>query len=358
MDNSVGNELIIWYMNNKRDLPWRDTSDPYHIWISEIILQQTRIAQGLPYYMRFIEEFPTVNALASASQEKVLKVWQGLGYYSRARNMHYTAKQVVDRYNGLFPSSYKELLELKGVGRYTAAAIASIAFGETVAAVDGNVIRVISRLYAIEQPLETALSVKEINKLADGLLIRDKAATYNQAIMEFGALHCVPVNPECGKCPISIKCLAYRYNMVNKIPAKRKTIKVKNRYFNYLVIHLNNSFLFRRREAGDIWEGLYEFPLIESFFLPTPEELPGLISENELFKSVNFEIIGFSEPISHLLSHQKLHIRFIHLRLNNFEEINSGFILKTCEDIHEIAVPRVIDKYLRSSGFKKIAGCS
>lgn len=349
MNDNVSKELILWYMINKRDLPWRNTHDPYHVWVSEIILQQTRVAQGLSYYIRFIETFPSVKTLADAKQEQVLKLWQGLGYYSRARNMHTAAKQISEFHKGIFPDQYNLLLKLKGVGEYTAAAVASIAFNEAVAVVDGNVIRVISRLFALEEAVDKPSSIREIKMLAAEILDKTKPALHNQAIMEFGALHCVPVNPDCINCPLNHKCLACKYKIVDKIPFKSQKVKVRNRFFYYLAIKVNNGFYFQKRGPGDIWEGLYEFPLIETRETAMPETIPHLIRE-KLANESEIKIINISEPIKHILTHQKLHVYFILLQAAN--EINHpdwNWIAR--KNIFDLAVPKVIDNYLHSTIF-------
>jgi A/G-specific adenine glycosylase len=341
-------------MNNKRDLPWRNTTDPYHIWVSEVIMQQTRVAQGLAYYERFIETFPTIASLARAPQEKVLKLWQGLGYYSRARNMHAAAKQVVEQYDGLFPRRYSDLLTLKGVGEYTAAAIASFAYNTPVAVVDGNVIRVISRLFAVQNPVDKPSGLNEIKKLAADLLHTDEPALHNQAIMEFGALHCTPSNPDCIHCPLSENCLAYRYKIVDRVPFKSSKVKVRDRHFYYLVIKSKEGVYFQQRVSGDIWEGLFEFPLIEATGMLSPQSIQELVCEKLSFTS-EFKIVNISSQIKHILTHQRLLVSFIVIEINDLKEKHpAGWITIALDDIHQLAVPRVIDKYLQSSNFNKI----
>ena len=358
MDRNISNELIEWYLLHKRALPWRDTSDPYYIWVSEIILQQTRVQQGLPYYLRFIEEFSNINFLAEAPLERILKLWQGLGYYSRARNMHIAAKQIVENYNGQFPASYKELLLLKGVGEYTAAAVASLAYNEPVAVVDGNVVRVISRLFAIQNPVDKPSVIKEIKELANNLLAFNRPAMHNQAIMEFGALHCVPVKPDCFSCPVNGKCLAFKFKLVESIPYKKSKISIKTRFFNYLVIHENEGIFFQKRSTNDIWEGLYEFPLIVTEEQINPENIPGMMISNG-FEGIPFETIGFMGPVKHILTHQHLQVNFIHVKLGNLStNLKSKWVWKELDKIQELAVPRVIDKYMQSPVFRNITGCN
>lgn len=306
------NILIHWYLQNKRDLPWRKTHEPYHIWLSEIMLQQTRIEQGLPYYYKFIEAYPTVFDLANASTDEVMKLWQGLGYYSRARNLHETSKYVANELNGKFPDTYKSLLKLKGVGDYTASAIASICYNEPVAVVDGNVYRVLSRIYGIDTPINSTAGVKEFKSLATELLDKKDPATFNQAIMEFGALHCKPQNPYCETCPFNDKCLALKDSSIKELPAKLKKTKVKKRYFNYLVFDLeNNETILEQRSGKGIWNGLYQFPLIESEKLIGENELKQYESFIEFIEGENYSLELYNEdPVIHKLSHQHLFTRF------------------------------------------------
>ena len=257
--------LVSWYLDNRRPLPWRSTTDPYRIWLSEIILQQTRVDQGKPYYLSFVKSFPKVEDLASASEEEVLKLWQGLGYYSRARNLHASAKYVSNVLRGIFPSNYKDLLALKGVGDYTASAIASICYGEPVAVVDGNVYRVLSRIYGIDTPINSTEGVRQFKQLAQELLDKKDPATFNQGIMEFGATHCKPQNPLCDSCHFAAKCIAYNQNRIAELPVKLKKQKVKSRHFNYLVfISDKGETILEQRKGKGIWEGLYECPLVET----------------------------------------------------------------------------------------------
>ena len=255
-------ELVNWYNLNKRELPWRLTRDPYKIWLSEIILQQTRVDQGLPYYYNFIREFPSIFDLAKAKEDKVLKVWQGLGYYSRAKNLHFTAKYICSNFNGVFPKDYEEILSLKGVGAYTAAAISSFAFNKNFAVLDGNVIRVLSRYYGVDSFYDTKNGKKEFQNLANLKLPKNQSYTYNQAIMEFGALVCTPKRPICEKCIFRETCYALNNSLVNELPKKLKKIIVKDRYIYFLIINHVNSLFFVKKKSG-IWSGLYEFPSIE-----------------------------------------------------------------------------------------------
>jgi A/G-specific adenine glycosylase len=306
------NLLIQWYLQNKRDLPWRLNTNPYTIWLSEIMLQQTRVAQGLPYFLRFTEAFPTVFDLANASEEEVLKLWQGLGYYSRARNLHKTAKHVAFECNGEFPKSYKELLHLKGIGEYTAAAIASFAYNENVPVVDGNVFRVLSRYFHVETDIASAGAKKEFIQLAAEILPKGKANLFNQAIMEFGALQCVPKNPDCQNCIFNDSCAGLQKKKVTQLPVKSKKLKVRQRFFNYLVFSDEdaNTIIHKRTQKG-IWHNLYEFPLLETETVITDTAILTLIQNQNFVNNDIAEIQLYNpETIIHKLSHQHLSIKF------------------------------------------------
>ena len=306
------NTLIKWYLQNKRELPWRGTTNPYAIWLSEIMLQQTRVAQGTPYFLAFSAAFPTVFDLAEANEEEVLKLWQGLGYYSRARNLHKTAQYVAWELAGVFPDNYSDLLKLKGVGEYTAAAIASFSYNEVVPVVDGNVFRVLSRYFDIETDIALASSKKEFAALAFELMPKDNPATFNQAIMEFGALQCVPKSPDCSVCVFNESCLALQKKKVSQLPVKSKKLKVRNRYFNYLVVSDDNDdTIIQKRTAKGIWQNLYEFPLIETEGVESFDYITERI-EKEFFVNDNVSsVMEYNEnSIVHKLSHQHLHIKF------------------------------------------------
>ena len=307
----ISEPLISWYKNNHRSLPWRQTKDPYKIWLSEIILQQTRVNQGLPYYIDFVKTFPTVQDLAQAPQEQVLKLWQGLGYYSRARNLHKAAQQVVEK-GGKFPTSFKDLLKLQGVGTYTAAAIASFCYDEVVPVVDGNVYRVLSRLLGISSPINTTPGQKEFRALATTLISKKDPATYNQAIMEFGATHCTPKNPLCESCLFQAECVAYNTGKIAELPVKLKKTKVKNLFHHYLVIITpQNKTILQQRPQSGIWAGLYEFPYVESVGNLMFHELQEDQVFQELLSGVRFrESVYNQEPIVHKLSHRKVHAYF------------------------------------------------
>ena len=304
------NTLIYWYLQNKRDLPWRKTKNPYLIWLSEIILQQTRIDQGLDYYLRFSEHFPTIYDLANEQEETVLKLWQGLGYYSRARNLHFSAKHIVNELNGKFPKTYAELLKLKGVGDYTASAIASICYNEPTAVVDGNVYRVLARYFGIDIPINSSKGIKDFKKLAQSLIDVNEPGNYNQAIMEFGAKQCKPQNPNCSKCPINNCCLALQQQCISILPIKENKIKIKHRYFNYIVIN-NDETLLQQRKTKGIWQNLYEFPLIESKDNLTVKELITSEQFELIFKGAKTNVkLHNQKPLIHKLSHQHLYTRF------------------------------------------------
>lgn len=305
---NFANSLTSWYLTYKRDLPWRATENPYFIWLSEIMLQQTRVAQGLPYFLAFVEAFPTVFDLASANEQKVLRLWQGLGYYSRARNLHKTAQFVAFELGGEFPSNYKQLLALKGVGDYTAAAIASFAFGEAVPVVDGNVFRVLSRCFGIATDIGTASAKKEFAALAYELMPKDQPALFNQAIMEFGALQCVPKNPDCSICPLHSRCYALQKGKIGLLPVKAPKAKAKNRFFNYLVVADDDgNTVIQKRTGKGIWQNLYEFPLIET----VSEAVLSDISPKLDFVNEISDVYELSQKSAvHKLSHQHLHIKF------------------------------------------------
>ncbi|MCP4975695.1 MAG: A/G-specific adenine glycosylase [Maribacter sp.] len=337
-------KILLWYAKNKRTLPWRRTKDPYRIWLSEIMLQQTRVAQGMPYYLKFIEQFPSVHDLAKATEERVLKLWQGLGYYSRARNLHATAKMVVTDYEGEFPSTYKELLQLKGVGDYTASAIASICFDEPEPVVDGNVYRVLSRYYGAEFPINSTKGIGFFKELAREVMDSDNIRDYNQGIMEFGAMQCVPKSPDCTVCPLNDGCMALQKNKVDELPVKLNNTKIRNRYFNYLVVvDSNNKTLLRQREGRGIWQNLWEFPLLE-----TNEKINLKEMEDRIREVIKVddppEIYQFNQDdIIHKLSHQHLHTKFWILKTEtNLEE---GIYFKTLD---QFPVPVLIADFIKT----------
>jgi len=342
-------QLINWYQVHKRDLPWRNISDPYRIWISEIILQQTRVNQGLDYYLRFVERFPNVEMLADAEEDEVLKYWQGLGYYSRARNLHQAARQIIQDFGGVFPKTYPEVLRLKGVGTYTAAAICSFAYNLPYAVVDGNVYRVLSRLFAIETPIDSHSGKKEFDSLAQQLIENSAPSLHNQALMEFGALQCVPVSPDCSVCPLRVFCKAYELKMVERLPVKSKKTPTKQRFFNYLVINFNQYIFLQKRTADDIWKNLYEFPLIETDHLLTEAELFENDFFQKLFQSIKeISILQISKPVHHLLTHRRITAQFITLQIAKKSEALKQFIEIPNTEIDDFAVSRLMELYLKN----------
>ena len=345
------NSLIHWYLQNKRDLPWRNTTNPYYIWLSEIMLQQTRVAQGLPYFLAFTEAFPTVFDLANANEEQVLKLWQGLGYYSRARNLHATAKYIANELNGEFPNNYKGLIRLKGVGEYTAAAIASFSYNEPVAVVDGNVFRVLSRYFNIDSDISDGKTKKEFQNLAQEILPIDKPALFNQAIMEFGALQCVPKNPNCENCIFSTSCGALQLKKVAQLPVKSKKTKVSNRYLNYLILKDSSSkYIVQKREGKGIWENLYEFPLIETNELVLEHDFMSELAKMEFYNQKPNEIFVLNQQIiQHKLSHQHLYIRFYQLNFNVILH-NS----KSLSAIKKLPFPIVLHNFMASNYFNSL----
>lgn len=337
-----------WYRKNKRDLPWRQTADPYKIWLSEVILQQTRVQQGLPYYNAFVKKYPDAGSLAAAPETDVLRLWQGLGYYSRARNLHAAAKTVAAEHKGRFPKTYAELLKLKGIGEYTAAAIASFCFGEAQAVVDGNVYRVLSRFFGIGTPIDSPAGKKEFRALAQELIDRRNPGNFNQALMEFGALQCVPKNPDCENCPLVLHCQARKKKLVNKLPFKAGKTKVRDRYFYYLVFRHKGNVYLKRREEKDIWQGLHDFPLIETEAKLSEKELMKSPEWKALFGSAPYQLQDFSGEYRHLLSHQRLHVRFISIALREKlpARISRNWMYIPEKELDRHALPALIVKFL------------
>lgn len=341
-------KIIQWYQKHRRDLPWRHTTDPYQIWLSEVILQQTRVAQGLPYYQRFIEAFPSVYDLANASEQEVLRLWQGLGYYSRARNLHACAKSIVKDYGGKFPTTYQELIKLKGVGAYTAAAIASFAFNETVPVVDGNVYRVLARVFGIDDDILSTTGQKRFRKVADQLVPDGKANVYNQAIMEFGALQCTPANPACLLCPVEATCYAYQHGKQKELPVKIKKGKIKDRYLHYVVVQQNEKLLMKQRPAKGIWAGLYDFHLVEA---SKSQEWDAL---DDFFVSELVQqqpAVKKSKVYQHQLSHQRLHVIFYTVTVNGSivqEPLATTGQFYSQEEVERLPKPILIDNFLQN----------
>ena len=317
---NFSNTLIYWYLQTKRELPWRKTRDPYLVWLSEIILQQTRVSQGMSYYLAFSTVFPTVEDLANAEESKVLKMWQGLGYYSRARNLHFTAKYISNELSGKFPTSYKELIKLKGIGDYTASAISSICFNEPAAVVDGNVYRVLARVFKIETPINSTKGIKEFKSLAQTLIDAKNPGVYNQAIMDFGALQCKPKSPNCFECPMSSNCIAFEKKLVKDFPVKEKKLKVKRKYFNFLVFVTNqHTTIFEKRKGRGIWQGLYQFPLLETNEEVHAEDLVN-IPDFQAIVPTNAQLQLFNHNlIIHKLSHQHLFTKFWIIKIDHHD---------------------------------------
>ena len=338
-------KIVKWYAGNKRPLPWRETSDPYHIWLSEVILQQTRVAQGLPYYQRFVSHYPTVAALAKAPEQDVLRLWQGLGYYTRARNLHKCAQVVLDSYGGKFPTTSKELQTLPGIGQYTAAAIASFAFGEAAAVVDGNVFRILSRIFGVHAPIDSADGKSTFIKLASELIAEKNPAIHNQAVMEFGAMLCTPRDPKCEECPFIRTCVAYNQNLIDVLPVKAATRKSRNRYFFYFVLQKENALLMRRRQEKDIWHGLFDFILVEKDRPIRPENLIHDEANRQWF--LHAKGIKVSKRYKHVLSHQTIHCRFIHIETTtSFRVTEPGVAFYSQREIDSLPKPVLISRFL------------
>ena len=334
------NQLLNWYKKHKRNLPWRTTTNPYYIWLSEIILQQTRIEQGLPYYEAFTTKFPTLKDLATADEDAVLKLWQGLGYYSRARNLHFTAQYIYNELNGVFPKSYVEIIKLKGIGPYTAAAIASFAYKEPVAVVDGNVFRVLARFFGIYDDIAVTKTRNVFQNLANELISTKHPDLFNHAIMDFGATVCLPANPKCDICIFNKNCFAFLKNEVAKLPVKNKKISVKNRYLNYLILRKNNEIVIQQRTGKDIWQQLFELPLIETAS-DNEEEL--FLHLSNLYPNNNIKKIT-ANSIKHKLSHQQLHINFYEINVSEFDPNQQT---STISNLHNYAYPIVIWNFIK-----------
>ncbi len=346
MDNTFGKNIIDWYSITKRELPWRETKDPYKIWLSEIILQQTRVIQGLPYYQRFVEQFPTVTDLANAEADVVMRTWQGLGYYSRARNLHKTAKIVEEKHGGQFPPSYDGLIELPGVGPYTAAAIASIAFGEPRPVLDGNVFRVVARVFAIDKDISASSSRKEFMHVLEQLIPAHAPDLFNQAMMELGATVCSPSQPGCTSCPLQDRCQALAAGEQSKYPVKLKKVKVRTRPFHYLVLEHNGLVGMKQRQANDIWQGLYEFMLVED---PT-FELEDYVHPNSTSQ------LEISNVFKHLLTHQRIEARFYRAEVpekSTFDKLLNKYDLNaySFDQVLTLPKPKLMVNYLDQQNF-------
>jgi len=342
-------KLLAWFSKHHRPMPWKGIKNPYFIWLSEIILQQTRVEQGLPYYEHFIKEYPTVFELANASEDAIMKSWEGLGYYSRARNLHAAAKYIATEKKGVFPDSYEEIRKLKGVGPYTAAAIASFAFDLPHAVVDGNVYRVLSRIFGIDTPIDSTIGKKQFSQLADELIVKRAAADYNQAIMDFGATQCLPRKPKCSTCPFVKNCSAKQEDRILKLPVKSKKLIKRDRYFNYLVIHSGKQVLLNKRMEKDIWANLYDFPMVESSQFLDQTALEQKAYDLKLLPEKS-SLIKYSKPFQQTLSHQKINARFwtYSVKDQSFYK-KTAYIFAHKNKLDKFAFPKIIDWYFKDN---------
>jgi len=349
---NFSSNLLYWYNHHHRDLPWRNTKDPYLIWISEIILQQTRVNQGYQYYLRFIEKFPDIQTLANAKEEDVLKLWQGLGYYSRARNIFYAAHQIMNDFDGKFPADYHDIIKLKGIGSYSASAIASIAFKQSYPVMDGNVLRVISRVYNIITPVDCNKGKNEILSILHLLIDKSNPDIFNQAIMELGAMVCLPQNPKCETCPLNDLCIAFMNNNMSAFPVKTKKINQRFRYFYYLVIKISNmdgEFIYlNKRTNNDIWKNMYDFPLFESEkdLNLNDDVIPEI---NKFIRYDSYLVKGFSKMYKHQLTHQTIFAYFIELEISHPLKLENKFIRIPFYELNNYPIPKLIDNYLKNS---------
>lgn len=342
-------QLLSWYESNKRDLPWRSTRDPYFIWLSEVILQQTRVDQGLPYFNRLVSAYPTVFHLANAAEDELMKYWQGLGYYSRCRNLHNTAKIIVNECKGEFPSTYIHLLTLKGIGPYTAAAIASFAFDEDVAVVDGNVNRFLSRYFGVHEAVDSTVGKKLIQALATEHLPQGQACSYNNALMEMGAVCCTKHQPTCEKCPLADTCYAVKTNTISELPVKQQKLKRRTRYLLYYVFKSEEQVVMQKRAKGDIWEGLYDFPCVDVEKEPVEKDFVEGFQEicgEKMPQNVEFQVKG---PIAHELSHQSLRAFFCEFKFIPTFQKPSSFVLLQNQEQKEVPIPKLIERYLNKN---------
>ncbi len=341
-------KLMVWEKTVDRPMPWKGEKDPYLVWLSEIILQQTRVEQGWAYFEKFKKHYPSVHDLAAAGEDELMKMWEGLGYYSRARNLHYTAKYISKELGGKFPDDYKAILALKGVGKYTAAAVASFVYGLPYAVLDGNVYRVLSRFFGIETPTDTTKGKAFFEELAGKLLEQKAPGIYNQAIMDFGAMVCKPKRPDCKTCPLRRKCVAYEKGLVAKLPIKSKKIERKSRFFNYLQISSGNQVMIHKRAGKDIWKNLYQYPLLETSV--APENFDALKlgeSFDFLGKSKKFDLKRMAGPYKQSLTHQHIWAYFWEIELKPDEnvEIPAPFIFVSWKELHKFAFPKIFSLY-------------
>ncbi|MBN1199579.1 MAG: A/G-specific adenine glycosylase [Bacteroidales bacterium] len=346
---TFSSSLISWYEVNKRDLPFRGTKDPYLIWVSEVILQQTRMEQGVTYYLRFIEQFPDIRSLAAASEEEVLKTWQGMGYYSRARNLHASALEIRENFGGKFPATYLQIVKLKGIGDYSAASIASLAFGEPQAAIDGNVYRFITRYFGFRDEVGSASGKKRTREKANSLMDKNQPGIFNQAMIEFGALICTPQKPSCHNCIFNTSCYAFKHKLILKIPVKKKKVFIRKRYLNYLVMTFPERgkprVILNKRSEEDIWKNLYDFPVIESMVRLSSSGLRKTDEWKRIFHGKKPSVINISEEFRHILSHQVILATFYHISL---EEPPEGFDIRLpLDQMNSVPLPRLITRYIQ-----------
>jgi A/G-specific adenine glycosylase len=351
MNEVFTRELRLWGAENRRDLPWVGQRDPYRIWLSEVILQQTRVEQGLPYYLRFLELFPTVGDLARAPEDQVFKAWEGLGYYRRARNLMAAARVVANEHGGVFPDSYEGLRALPGVGEYTAAAVASFAYGLPHAVLDGNVQRVLARFFGLQEPVESAPGKRALRAAADAVLDRSDPGAWNQALMDFGASWCKPRQPRCRECPVAASCRALAADLVGELPRKKAKAPRRTRYFHYLVLRSREQVLVRRREGSDIWEGLYEFPLLETSHAAEPGEVMALARNLEGLETGELSLEQVSPWYGQALSHQQIQARFLEFSSNRGKLPEMpGWQASGADALRSLAFPRIIVRYLNDAG--------
>ncbi len=341
---------MAWYRPTYRPMPWKAEKDAYKVWLSEIILQQTRVEQGLPYYLKFTETYPTVRHLAQAPADDVMKLWQGLGYYSRARNLHAAAKYIDAELDGKFPDNYEALLLLKGVGEYTAAAISSFVFNEPRAVLDGNVYRVLARYFGIQTPIDSPIAKREFGVLANELIAQQRPGIYNQAIMDFGATLCKPAQPLCGTCPLAAKCVAKKENLQDKLPIKAGKIKQRERFFHYFVIDAHGQSVVEQRTGKDIWQELYQFPMLEAEEILQPESDAIATFLQELTQDAKWQLTRQKGPYTQKLTHQKINAVFIEIAVA--EKLNltdTRFKTTEREKLNNFAFPKIIDCYLKDN---------
>ncbi len=338
--------ILKWYSENKRELPWRNTKDAYKIWISEIMLQQTKVDSVMGYYQRFLDHFPTVNHLADADEKSVLRLWQGLGYYSRARNLHHAAKTIQQEYNGVFPNNYKAILALKGIGTYTAAAISAFAYNLPYAVLDGNVFRVLSRYYGIDTPIDTNKGKQLFQQVATDTMETATPEIYNQAIIEFGALQCTPKQPKCDTCPVNINCVALKEDTIFQLPVKEKKLKIKNRYFYYIIIRDDNGIVLNQRTQKDIWQNMYEYPLIETNKVTDLNKITSSKAWTDLFNGTKTTITKQNDIMVHKLTHQNIHITFIEVEIEDSLKQPLQFI--SYDEVNNYPLPKPIETHLKS----------